>query len=94
MWFCLSSTFEWYEGSDNTTKGQPQWQSFFQNTKYFEPSTKNFMINYRVENVEALDVDLQKNGATFMDTIETVDYGKFFHILYGNDTKFYLGTSY
>jgi hypothetical protein len=31
-----------------------------ENTKYFEPSTKDFMINYRVENLEALVEELRK----------------------------------
>ena len=39
------------------------------------------MINYRVENMEALISDLKKNGATVVDTIQTVEYGKFVHIL-------------
>src|SRR5947209_7477911 len=45
------ATFEWYEGSDSTKKGQTQWAPFPETTKYFEPSTKDFMINYRVENL-------------------------------------------
>ena len=39
------------------------------------------MINYRVENLEALVKELQQNGVTIVDTIETYDYGKFVHIL-------------
>lgn len=56
-------------------------ESFNEKTKYFEPSTKDFMINYRVENLEALVAGLKKNGVTVVDTIETVEYGKFVHIL-------------
>ena len=48
------ATFEWYEGADSTKKGQTQWTPFPETTKYLEPSTKDFMINYRVENLEAL----------------------------------------
>jgi hypothetical protein len=48
------ATFEWYEGSDSTKKAQTQWTPFPESTKYFEPSSKDFMINYRVENLEAL----------------------------------------
>ena len=42
---------------------------FAETTKYFEPSTKDFMINYRVENLEALVEELKKNGVTIVDTI-------------------------
>jgi len=39
------------------------------------------MINYRVENIEALVDQLQKRGVIITDTIETVEYGKFVHIM-------------
>lgn len=75
------SVFEWYQGADNTKKGFSQWSPFSETTKYFEPSAKEFMINYRVENMEALVEELKKNGVTVLDSIETYDYGKFVHIL-------------
>ncbi|MDD4993698.1 MAG: VOC family protein [Paludibacter sp.] len=73
--------FEWYQGADSTQKGFTQWSVFSEKTTYFEPSTKDFMINYRVENIEALVAGLKKEGVTVVDTIETYDYGKFAHIL-------------
>lgn len=75
------ATFEWYESSDITKKAQTQWTPFAETTKYFEPSTKGFMINYRVENLEALVEALKKEGVNIIDKIETFDYGKFIHIL-------------
>ena len=39
------------------------------------------MINYRVENLEALVEKLRNNGVTITDSIESYDYGKFVHIL-------------
>lgn len=74
-------TFEWYEGTDSTKRGQTQWQPFPEATKYFEPSTKDYMINYRVENLEALVEQLKKNGVTIVDKIEAFEYGKFIHII-------------
>jgi predicted enzyme related to lactoylglutathione lyase len=81
------ATFEWYEGADSTKKGQTQWTPFPETTKYFEPSAKDFMINYRVENLEALVEELKKNGVTIVDAIESYDYGKFVHILDGEGNK-------
>ena len=75
------AVFEWYQGADNKKKGFSQWSPFKETTKYFEPSTKDFMINYRVENLSALAEELKKNGVTIVDNIETVEYGKFVHIL-------------
>jgi predicted enzyme related to lactoylglutathione lyase len=75
------AVFEWYQGADSTKKGFLQWSPFKETTKYFEPSTKEFMINYRVENIEDLLAELKKNGVTITDTIQSVEYGKFVHIL-------------
>src|ERR1700730_19353639 len=75
------TSFEWRESDDSNKKGLTQWNPFKESTKYFEPSTKDFMINYRVENLEALVEDLRKENVTIVDKIETYDYGKFVHIL-------------
>ena len=75
------AVLEWYQGADSTKKGFTQWSPFTETTKYFEPSKKEFMINYRVENMESLVAELKKNGVTILDTVETYDYGKFVHIL-------------
>jgi len=73
--------FEWREDADSSKKGITQWSPFADDTKYFEPSAKDFMINYRVENLELLVAQLQKEGVTILDKMETYDYGKFIHIL-------------
>lgn len=75
------AVFEWYQGADSTKKGFTNWNPFKESTDYFEPSKKDFMINYRVENIEALVDELRKSGVTILDSIETYDYGKFVHIL-------------
>lgn len=75
------ATFEWYESPDSSAKAQTQWTPFEETTEYFEPSARDFMINYRVENMEALVEELKKEGVTILDKIETYDYGKFVHIL-------------
>ena len=75
------ATFAWYEHPDSPTAAQTQWTPFADTTKYFEPSANNFMINYRVENLEALIAELKKEGVTILDDIEVYDYGKFVHIL-------------
>ena len=84
------ASFEWYESTDSTKKAQTQWTPFAETSKYFEPSTKDFMINYRVENLEALVAQLKEEGVTIVDTIETYDYGKFVHILDAEGNKIQL----
>lgn len=75
------SVFEWWQGADSTKKGFTQWSPFKEKTTYFEPSTKEFMINYRVENLTALVAELKKENVNVVDTIESFDYGKFVHIM-------------
>jgi predicted enzyme related to lactoylglutathione lyase len=75
------TVFEWRQGADTSKKGFTQWSPFSEKTKYFEPSTKDFMINYRVENLEQLVEQLIKEGVTIADKIQTVEYGKFVHII-------------
>ena len=75
------TVFEWRQGADTTKKGFTQWSPFKETTKYFLPSTKDFMINYRVENLDALVSQLKKDNVTITDTIEVADYGKFVHIM-------------
>jgi predicted enzyme related to lactoylglutathione lyase len=75
------TVFEWRQGTDTSKKGFTQWSPFPETTKYFAPSTRDFMINYRVENLEALVDQLKKDSVTVADKIETVEYGKFVHII-------------
>ena len=75
------AVFEWRHGADSSKKGFTQWSPFNEKTKYFEPGTKDFMINYRVEGLEALIEQLRKDSVTIVDKIETAEYGKFVHIM-------------
>ncbi len=80
------SAFEW-RLADEETKGYTQWSPFKEATEYFNPSSKEFMINYRVENINDLVEELRKEGVTILDEIETFDYGKFVHILDPENNK-------
>jgi predicted enzyme related to lactoylglutathione lyase len=81
------STFEFRHADEPEKKGYLAWSPFTANTKYFEPSPKEFMINYRVENIEELVEDLKKNGVKVLDEIEEFEYGKFVHILDPENNK-------
>lgn len=64
-----------------------QWCLFKNGSDYFAPSKKEFMINYTVQNIEALVTQLKENGVTVLDTIVTYDIGKFVHIMDGEGNK-------
>ena len=75
------AVFEWRHGTDSSQKGFTQWSPFNEKTKYFEPSTKDFMINFRVVNIESLVQDWKNKNVNVVDSVETYDYGKFVHIM-------------
>jgi predicted enzyme related to lactoylglutathione lyase len=83
--------FEWQEVDDPKKNKTLQWSPFTETTTYFSPSTKDYMINYRVENLGKLVVQLKKEGVTFIDQVETYPYGKFVHIMdiEGNKLELY-----
>jgi len=54
--------FKWRHADDPSKEGQTVWSPFAKDTKYFEPSKKDFMINYRVENIEELVEQLKSDG--------------------------------
>ena len=59
-----------------------QWSPFDKKTDYFDPSKKEFMINYRVQNIEEFVKVLKERGVTILDEItEYGEIGKFVHIL-------------
>jgi len=81
------TAFEWYQGADSEKKGFTQWSPFSDKTTYFEPSQKEFMINYRVENLTELVEALKLEGVTILDEIERFEYGSFVHILDAENNK-------
>ena len=75
------ASFEWRDIDDSTKKGLTQWNVNTETAKMYEPSKKDFMINYRVADLDALVAQLKNEGVTIVDNIEDTDYGKFVHIL-------------
>lgn len=75
------SLFSYKKEDDPEKKGLLQWSPFDEDTNYFQPSNKAFMINYRVSDLEALVEVLKGEGIDFLDKIEVFDYGKFIHLL-------------
>lgn len=75
------STFESRNINNPDEINSLQWSPFKNGSEYFTPSKKEFMINYRVQNIEGLVEQLKENGVTVLDEITSYDYGKFVHIM-------------
>jgi catechol 2,3-dioxygenase-like lactoylglutathione lyase family enzyme len=59
------------------TQGNFVWAPFPHDTKYFEPSTAPFMLNFRVKDLHAMLAQLRAAGATVDDQVLEESYGKF-----------------
>jgi predicted enzyme related to lactoylglutathione lyase len=77
----FGSNFEWRQGMDSTKKGFTIWAPFKETTKYFQPSEKQFMINYRVEGLDQLLAQMKTVGILPVDSIQKTSYGNFVHLM-------------
>ncbi|GAB5409907.1 MAG: VOC family protein [Balneolaceae bacterium] len=80
-------TFEWNKAEDPTKNGFTAWSIFKSDTTYTNPSTKDTMINYRVENLEELLKVLKEEGVEVVGEMESFEYGKFGWIMDPNGYK-------
>jgi predicted enzyme related to lactoylglutathione lyase len=81
------TTFEWMHADEPGRKGYNVWSTFPKDTKYFEPSQKEFMINLRVENLAWLLQELKNEGIEQIGETQEYEYGKFAHIIDPDGTK-------
>ena len=73
--------FEWLDAEKPQVKGTTVWNPFKQDTQYFAPSAKDFMLNLRVDDLEWLLGELKKEGVEQVGEMQVYDYGKFAHII-------------
>ena len=69
-------TFLWSDEVPAGT-GSTAWSTFPETTKYFGPGSQTFMVNYRVDDLDALLVQLHKDGVTIDPKRDDASYGKF-----------------
>lgn len=75
------ATFNWRHADNPQKVGTTVWSPFKEDTAYFQPSGKEFMLNLRVENLEWLLGELKKEGVEQLGEMQVYDYGKFAHIM-------------
>ena len=78
------SLFEFRNADRPEEKNYLQWTTFSKKSQYFDG---DLMVNYRVENLEALLEELKAAGVTIVDGIDEYEYGKFAHILDNEGNK-------
>ena len=62
-------------------KGLTVWHVAARDTKWFSPSQSSFMINYRVDDLDALLQQLKTAGVTVVQGPESAENGKFAWIM-------------
>jgi predicted enzyme related to lactoylglutathione lyase len=75
------TSFEWRKADMPESKGYTVWSTFKNDTVYFAPSEKQYMFNFRVENLEWLLEELKKEGINQIGEIQVYEYGKFANIM-------------
>jgi len=71
------AVFRFTEEEARGRLGYNVWSPFKENTTYFAPSEKDFMINYRVADLRTLMEILRTEGIEGVGEIDESDFGKF-----------------
>jgi predicted enzyme related to lactoylglutathione lyase len=69
--------FHWRRDDAPDVRGSTVWTIFKGDTRYFAPSEKPFMINYRVDDLDGVVAALKSEGVTVDEKIEESEYGRF-----------------
>ena len=70
-------TFPWSTPEQPNPHGATVWSVFDASSKYFDPSTAPFMVNYRVENLNEVLAALRTEGCAVDAKSEESEFGKF-----------------
>jgi predicted enzyme related to lactoylglutathione lyase len=71
------ATFRWRDGEKDGQSGHSAWTVYAEGNGYFGAGARGCMINYRVDDLEALLAVLRDEGVQLDGDMETYDYGKF-----------------
>ena len=72
----FGAIFRWREVDRDKPEGKTTWALFPQNTKYLGPAENTFMVNYRVDNLDAVLKSLEADGIK-IEGRQDADYGRF-----------------
>ena len=71
----------WREDEQTEERGYTVWSPFDRDTDYFDPSTSEMMVNYRVDDVVGMVAALQAAGAQVVGEIKDEPNGKFAYVV-------------
>jgi predicted enzyme related to lactoylglutathione lyase len=70
-------SFRWREADQPEREGATAWSIFPASSKYFDPSSSPFMINYRVANLAQVLEQLRSEGCQVDEKVDESEFGKF-----------------
>ena len=73
----VPAIFEWRDKDNPATIGATVWAAFPKTTKYFDPTRAEFMVNYRVNNLDAMLRQLREAGVKVDEKTSGDDNGRF-----------------
>lgn len=71
------AAFTWADADGNPVKGTTIWSVGQAGGDHFAPSKALFMVNYRVDDLDALLAALRVEGCNVLDRTDDSEYGKF-----------------
>ncbi len=75
------SAFTWRRDSAPAQRGFLQWSPFEDDTGYFGSRDQQFLINYRVDDLDGMLARLRADGIEPVTEIEELPFGRFVHIV-------------
>lgn len=79
--------FIWRAAEGDDMPRSTAWSPMPESTDYYAPSNREFMINYRVENLDSLLEQLKAEGINSIGEVQEFEYGKFAWIMDPDGTK-------
>lgn len=71
----------WNDPPKGKTRTFALWSSFAPETKYFEPSTRDFMINLRVDDLDGVLISIKERGGEVLPKREETEDGRYGYVL-------------
>ena len=79
--------WEWRDRDDPDRVGRTEWAPFKADTEYMAPSDQPFMMNFRVDDLDAMIQQLTAAGIELIGEPEDTEYGKFAWVMDPNGIK-------
>jgi predicted enzyme related to lactoylglutathione lyase len=71
------AVFRWQTPERPEPEGSTTWSVFAEDSDYFAPSRARFMVNYRVDDLDAVLAALRAEGCEVDERIEASEFGRF-----------------